>query len=66
MCFTIPKKIISIDRNTATVEDGNKIDITLINSCQVGDFVIVNGPVAISKVENNEAKRTRQLIKENL
>ena len=66
MCFTIPKKVISVNKKEATIEGGDKIDITLIDSCQVGDFVLVNGPVAISKVEAQEAKMTRKLIKDNL
>jgi len=66
MCLSIPKKIISINKNTATIEGGDKVDITMVNDCQVGDFVIVNGPVAISKVDKQEANEVRKLIKENL
>lgn len=66
MCFTIPKKIKSIDGQTAVLETGDQVDISLLENCQAGDFVQVNAGVAVSKMSQKEAQATRLFIKENI
>ncbi len=58
MCLAIPGKILEIDENTALVDfDGIKqnIIIALIQSPEVGKYVIVHAGYAIEMINEEEA-----------
>ena len=67
MCFQIPKKIISIKNNKATLEDALVVDLSLLDdSCQVGDFLFTSEQFAIQKIPRQQAIKSRQLIKNQI
>lgn len=63
MCFTIPRKITSIDQQTATLETGERIDIGALEDCRAGDFVMVTAGIAVAKLTPEEGSSMRSLIK---
>ena len=67
MCLAIPTLIKSIDGAQAEVEIGGvsrTISVALTPDAQVGDYVIVHVGFAISKVDEEEARRTFKLLEE--
>lgn len=73
MCLAIPGKIISItpsllDKNVrqAKVSFGGiskDVDLSMTPHAQLGDYVLVHVGVAISVVDEEEAKRTFSYLK---
>lgn len=63
MCFTIPKKIIKSDGKYAMLEGGLRADVSFLEECKKGDYVIVTNGIAVLKVEKPDAKSIRSLIK---
>jgi hydrogenase maturation factor len=67
MCFNIPKKIISIKNNKATLEDTTVVDMSLlVTECQAGDYVYVSEQFAIQKIPRQQAQQSRKIIKQQL
>jgi hydrogenase expression/formation protein HypC len=67
MCLGIPMKIKSIHGEFAEVETGRlqrTINIQMLSSIKVGDYVIVHAGFAIQKVDPKRAKETLRLINE--
>ena len=67
MCLAIPARIIELDRDRAVVDAmGNrfKAKTTLLPKAKLGDLVLVHAGFAISMVDEEEAKKTWQLISE--
>ena len=68
MCVAVPMRVISIEGEHAMTEiDGVKREANLIlldEDVNVGDFVIVHGGFAISKLDEEEAKETLALMRE--
>lgn len=64
MCFTIPRKIVSLQGTKAVVDDGHTVDIGGIPDCSVGDYVFVTSGIAVAKLTPEEGKSMRSLIKE--
>ena len=67
MCLAIPARIIELEGDKAIVDAmGNrfKAKTTLLPDVKLGDLVLVHAGFAISKVDENEAKQTWQLISE--
>jgi hydrogenase expression/formation protein HypC len=67
MCLAIPARIVEIDGDRAVVDAmGNKFRArtTLLPKAKLGDLVLVHAGFAISIVEEEEAKKTWQLIAE--
>ncbi|WP_202319846.1 HypC/HybG/HupF family hydrogenase formation chaperone [Archaeoglobus neptunius] len=65
MCLAIPGKIEKISYPTAVVDfKGLKreVRIDLIEDLNVGDFVLVHVGMAIQKVDEEEAKKTWELL----
>lgn len=65
MCLGIPAKIIKISGDIADVEIGGvtrKANIQLIESPQLGDYIILHAGFAIQKVDEQEAKETLRLL----
>lgn len=67
MCLAIPARIIELDGDNAVVDAmGNQFRTrtTLLREVKLGDLVLVHAGFAISLVDEEEAKKTWQLIAE--
>jgi len=67
MCLAIPARIIELDGDKAVVDAmGNcfKVKTTLLPEAKLGDLVLVHAGFAISLVDEEEGKKTWQLISE--
>ncbi len=65
MCLAIPARIIELDGDRAVVDAmGNrwKAKTTLLPEAKLGDLVLIHAGFAISLVDEEEAKKTWQLI----
>ena len=67
MCLAIPARIIELEGDKAVVDAmGNrfKAKTTLLSNVKLGDLVWVHAGFAISQIDEEEAKKTWQLISE--
>jgi len=68
MCLGIPAKVIEIDNNkygkVDYMDTQVKCNFALIEDIKVGDWVIIHAGVAISKLNEDEARETFDLLKE--
>ncbi|MBN2593556.1 MAG: HypC/HybG/HupF family hydrogenase formation chaperone [Sedimentisphaerales bacterium] len=67
MCLAIPARIVELEQDMAVVDAmGNryKAKTTLLPEAKLGDLVLVHAGFAISLVDEEEAKKTWQLIAE--
>lgn len=67
MCLAIPARIVELDGDRAVVDAmGNrwKAKTTLLPKAKIGDLVLIHAGFAISLVDEEEAKKTWQLIAE--
>jgi len=67
MCLAIPARIIELDGDNAVVDAmGSRFraKTTLLEDAKLGDLVLIHAGFAISTVEEEEAKKTWQLIAE--
>ncbi|MEJ2649496.1 MAG: HypC/HybG/HupF family hydrogenase formation chaperone [Sedimentisphaerales bacterium] len=67
MCLAIPARIIELEGDKAIVDAmGNRFraKTTLLPDAKLGDLVLVHAGFAISEVDEEEAKKTWQLISE--
>jgi hydrogenase expression/formation protein HypC len=67
MCLSIPGRVAKIDGNEAKVEfAGNSIraSLDLLDNIQVGDYVLVHTGYAIQKIDEDEARKTLELLDE--
>lgn len=67
MCLAIPARIIELEHDRAVVDAmGNrfKAKTTLLPDAKLGDLVLIHAGFAISLVDEEEAKKTWQLISE--
>jgi hydrogenase expression/formation protein HypC len=65
MCLAIPARIVECEGNNAVVDAmGNRFraKTTLLPKAKLGDLVLVHAGFAISLVDEEEAKKTWQLI----
>ena len=67
MCLAIPAKVIEIDKLKQGRVDymGTKVKVNLglLEEVGVGDWVIIHAGFAISKLNEEEAKETLELIR---
>ena len=66
MCIAIPKKVLKIDKveNKATVQDNDDelvVNISLIDSLNEGDYVIVQSGYATQAMDEKEAEESLSL-----
>lgn len=68
MCVGVPMQVISIEGDQALTEvDGVKREASLMlldQEVKVGDFVIIHAGFAISKLDEEDAKVTLELMRE--
>lgn len=67
MCLAVPMRIVEISGSSGIAEfEGAKtrMDLTLIDSPQIGDYVIVHAGFAIDKLNLEEAESQIALFKE--
>ncbi len=67
MCLAIPARIVELEGDKAVVDAmGNRFraKTTLIPQAKLGDLVLVHAGFAISLVDEEEAKKTWELIAE--
>jgi hydrogenase expression/formation protein HypC len=67
MCLAIPARIVELEQDVAVVDAmGNryKAKTTLLPEARLGDLVLIHAGFAISLVDEEEAKKTWQLIAE--
>uniref|UniRef100_C6E319 Hydrogenase assembly chaperone hypC/hupF n=1 Tax=Geobacter sp. (strain M21) TaxID=443144 RepID=C6E319_GEOSM len=68
MCVGVPMQVISIEGDHALTEvDGVKREASLMlldQEVKVGDFVIIHAGFAISKLDEEDAKATLELMRE--
>jgi hydrogenase expression/formation protein HypC len=67
MCLAIPARIVKLEGDKALVDAmGNQFRArtTLLPQAKLGDLVLVHAGFAISTIEEDEAKKTWQLIAE--
>jgi hydrogenase expression/formation protein HypC len=69
MCLGIPSRIVDIDLATKTgrVDHlGTKVaaDFALIEEPRIGDWVILHAGFAISRLNDDEARKTLDLLRE--
>ena len=68
MCLAIPARIVELEGDRAVVDAmGNrwKAKTTLLPEARLGDLVLIHAGFAISLVDEEEAKKTWQLIRRN-
>lgn len=67
MCLAIPARIIELNGDRAVVDAmGNrwKAKTTLLPEAKLGDLVLIHAGFAISLVDEEEAKKTWEMISE--
>ena len=68
MCLAIPVRIAELgEKETAIAEiDGvrKEISLALVEDIRVGDYVLMHVGYAISRLDENEARRTLALFEE--
>jgi len=67
MCVGIPGKVVKIDGRMATVEVGGAerdIALDLLDGVGIGDYVIAHAGFAIHKVDEDEAIKTLEVLRE--
>lgn len=67
MCLAVPMRIKSVNGDLGKVDIGGverEIGLTLIDEPKVGDFVLVHAGFAIQKIDEEEAAKTMELLKE--
>ncbi|MCP4456038.1 MAG: HypC/HybG/HupF family hydrogenase formation chaperone [Planctomycetes bacterium] len=65
MCLAVPARIVELEEDRAVVDAmGNrwKARTTLLPDVGVGDLVLVHAGFAISKVEEEDARETWELL----
>jgi hydrogenase expression/formation protein HypC len=65
MCLAVPARIVELEDDRAKVDAmGNRWNArtTLLPDVKVGDLVLVHAGFAISKVDEEDAKKTWELL----
>lgn len=66
MCLATPMKILRIDGQKALVGSKNHkhtVDLSLIKTPKVGEYILAHGDLAINKIPLQEAEKILKLIK---
>jgi hydrogenase expression/formation protein HypC len=66
MCLAIPGKVISIEGDRAKVDFGGvrrEVNVSFVEA-SIGDYVIVHAGFAIEILDQEEAEKTLEMIRE--
>lgn len=63
MCFTIPAKVIKIEKNHVIIEGGKKILAEKNLNVKLGEYIQIAGNMAVGKLSAKEGLTIRKLIK---
>ncbi|KCZ73105.1 hydrogenase assembly chaperone HypC/HupF [Candidatus Methanoperedens nitroreducens] len=69
MCLAVPARVIEVNGDIAIVEFGGakrKVNITLIDTPNIGDYVLVHVGYAIQRMDPDEAHETLRVWEEIL
>lgn len=69
MCLAVPGKVLSLDDFKGIIEIGSmrrEVFMHLIPDVKVGQYVLVHAGCAIQTIDEDEAAKTLELIKELL
>jgi len=67
VCLAVPGRIVALSGNRARVDlAGNTVeaDVSLLESPQVGDWVVVHAGFALEKLDEEAARETLALVRE--
>ncbi len=67
MCLAVPAKIVDRQDMMATVDMSGvtrSISLMLLPEAQVGEYVLIHAGFAIQTIDEDEARRTMELLKE--
>jgi hydrogenase expression/formation protein HypC len=66
MCLAIPMKVVSMEGGRAMAEQEGvrrAISVGLLDEVKTGDYVLVHAGYAIARVDEEEALRTLELVR---
>ena len=68
MCLAVPAQVLSIDSATDMAEVAlgpvlNTISLSLVEGVSVGDYVLVHVGYALSRLSEEEAQKTLELMR---
>ncbi|HEA64557.1 MAG TPA: HypC/HybG/HupF family hydrogenase formation chaperone [Candidatus Aminicenantes bacterium] len=69
MCMAVPLKLVEINNEIGTIESGGiqkKVNLSLVENPKHGDYVVVHAGFAISIMNQEEAEKTLDIIRECL
>jgi hydrogenase expression/formation protein HypC len=67
MCLAIPAKIVSISDESAIAEIGEvkrEVSLMLLPEAEINDYVLVHAGYAIQKIDEDEAAKTLELLRQ--
>ncbi len=67
MCVAVPSKVIEIDGDTATIEVGGQraqARVDLLKGIKVGDYVLVHAGFAITVMDDEQAHKTLEVMRD--
>jgi hydrogenase expression/formation protein HypC len=67
MCLAIPAKIISITDESAMAVIGDvkrEVSLMLLPEAEINDYVLIHAGYAIQKIDEDEAFKTLELLKQ--
>lgn len=67
MCLATPVKVTKLKKDRAVVDalgEKMEVDVNLLRSVKVGDYLLAKGELAIQKLSSQEAEEILKLIRE--
>ena len=67
MCLGVPMRVIRIEGDRGVAEIGGierEIGLQLLEDVKVGDYVIVHAGFAITRLDEEEAEKTLEILRE--
>ena len=63
MCFSIPYKVLKVEKNNALIEGGQTVRLGKEIKVKESEYLRIIGNVAVGKLTKAEGLKVRQLIK---
>jgi len=71
MCLAVPGKIVSIEGDDSVLRDGKvnfggvvkRVNLSLVPEAKIGDYVVVHVGLALSIIDEEEAKQVFEYLK---